>query len=178
MVAVNGGLIFITGLSGSGKSTLAQLLLKALDARYGIKAIFLDGDSLRECVGNTDYTREGRERMSMYYVRTASMLVNQGFIVVLATISMFESVRQFNRKHFANYLEIYLDVQKEILQARDSKGFYKENVSNMAVTQDLEVPTQSDLVFYDNFDSNQALEMILSQLKQLCFFDEKTCHSK
>lgn len=157
------GLIFITGLSGSGKSTLAKALIQKIDEAYNTKAIFLDGDVLRECVGNTDYSKDGREKMSMYYVRTAKMLVEQGFIVVLATISMFESIRKFNRENFTNYLEVYLNVNVDILRLRDSKGYYKNNVDNMAFMQGLVAPTQSDLVFYDNFDSKKAIDEILKK---------------
>ncbi len=159
------GLIFITGLSGSGKSTLAKALIQKINEAYNAKAIFLDGDSLRECVGNTDYSKDGREKMSMYYVRTAKMLVEQGFLVVLATISMFESIREFNRENFANYLEVYLNVNVDILRSRDSKGYYKNNVDNMAFMQGLVTPTQSDLVFYDNFDSKKAIDEILEKIQ-------------
>lgn len=157
------GLIFITGLSGSGKSTLAKALIQKINEVYNIKAIFLDGDSLRECVGNTDYSKDGREKMSMYYVRTAKMLVEQGFIVVLATISMFESIREFNRENFTNYLEVYLNVNVDILRLRDSKGYYKDGVDNMAFMQGLVAPTQSDLVFYDDFDSKKAIDEIIEK---------------
>lgn len=157
------GLIFITGLSGSGKSTLAKALIQKIDEVYNTKAIFLDGDVLRECVGNTDYSKDGREKMSMYYVRIAKMLVEQGFIVVLATISMFESIRKFNRENFTNYLEVYLNVNVDILRLRDSKGYYKDGVDNMAFMQGLVAPTQSDLVFYDNFDSKKAIDEILEK---------------
>ncbi|AQQ60366.1 adenylylsulfate kinase [Helicobacter bilis] len=157
------GLIFITGLSGSGKSTLAKALIQKINEVYNTKAIFLDGDSLRECVGNTDYSKDGREKMSMYYVRTAKMLVEQGFIVVLATISMFESIRKFNRENFTNYLEVYLNVNVDILRLRDSKGYYKDGVDNMAFMQGLVAPTQSDLVFYDDFDSKKAIDEIIEK---------------
>lgn len=159
------GLIFITGLSGSGKSTLAKALIQKINEVYNTKAIFLDGDSLRECVGNTDYSKDGREKMSMYYVRTAKMLVEQGFIVVLATISMFESIRKFNRENFTNYLEVYLNVNVDILRLRDSKGYYKDGVDNMAFMQGLVAPTQSDLVFYDDFDSKKAIDEILEKIQ-------------
>ncbi|WP_104746436.1 adenylyl-sulfate kinase [Helicobacter bilis] len=157
------GLIFITGLSGSGKSTLAKALIQKINEVYNTKAIFLDGDSLRECVGNTDYSKDGREKMSMYYVRTAKMLVEQGFIVVLATISMFESIRKFNRENFTNYLEVYLNVNVDILRLRDSRGYYKDGVDNMAFMQGLVAPTQSDLVFYDDFDSKKAIDEIIEK---------------
>lgn len=159
------GLIFITGLSGSGKSTLARALIQRISEVYNTRAIFLDGDILRECVDNTDYSKDGRANMSRYYVRTAKMLVDQGFIVVLATISMFESIRKFNRENFTNYLEVYLNVSTDILRSRDSKGYYKNSVDNMAVMQDLEVPTQSDLIFYDNFDSKKAINEILKKIQ-------------
>lgn len=157
------GLIFITGLSGSGKSTLAKALIQKINEVYNTKAIFLDGDSLRECVGNTDYSKDGREKMSIYYVRTAKMLVEQGFIVVLATISMFETIRKFNRENFTNYLEVYLNVNVDILRLRDSKGYYKDGVDNMAFMQGLVAPTQSDLVFYDDFDSKKAIDEIIEK---------------
>ena len=154
------GLIFITGLSGSGKSTLAKALIQKINEVYNTKAIFLDGDSLRECVGNTDYSKDGREKMS------AKMLVEQGFIVVLATISMFESIRKFNRENFTHYLEVYLNVNVDILRLRDSKGYYKDGVDNMAFMQGLVAPTQSDLVFYDDFDSKKAIDEILEKTQK------------
>ncbi len=156
------GLIFITGLSGSGKSTLSKELIKQIKIQYNIRAISLDGDSLRECVGNIDYSKSGRENMAMYYVRTAKMLVDQGFLVVLSTISMFNKVRQFNRDNIKNYIEIYLDVSKDILAKRDSKGFYKNKTINMAgINQEIELPTQSDLIFYNNYDIQEAIAQIL-----------------
>ncbi|RDU67013.1 adenylyl-sulfate kinase [Helicobacter didelphidarum] len=161
------GLIFITGLSGSGKSTLSYALIERLYKNLGIKAILLDGDSLRECVGNTDYSKEGRERMSMYYMKTAQMLVNQGFIVVLASISMFENTRQFGRHNIPNYLEIYLEVSKEILASRDSKGLYKNNEANIAgINQNIELPTSSDIVLKDKFDRENVLKIILAKIKK------------
>ena len=62
----------------------------------------------------------------MYYVHTAKMLVEQIFIMVLATISMFESIWKFNRENFTNHLEVYLNVNVDILSLRDSKGYYKK----------------------------------------------------
>lgn len=54
------------------------------------------------------------------------MLVEQIFIMVLATISMFESIWKFNRENFTNHLEVYLNVNVDILRLRDSKGYYKK----------------------------------------------------
>ncbi|KEA44736.1 adenylyl-sulfate kinase [Campylobacter hyointestinalis subsp. hyointestinalis] len=168
---LQGALIYITGFSGSGKSTLAKQVVASLQVNKGIKAIFLDGDTLRECVHNFDYTSNGRMSMAMYYVKIAKILVDQGFVVVLATISMFDKVRDFNRENFKVYLEIFLDVSLEIRQKRDSKNFFKNNTINMVgLNQEAELPKNSHLVFKDEVDTAFASEKILrlfSDLTQL-----------
>lgn len=170
---MQGALIFITGLSGSGKSTLAKEVINALDKELNIKAIYLDGDILRECVGNLDYSTNGRLDAAMYYVRVAKMLVEQGFVVVLSTISMFDVVREFNQKNIANYLEVFLDVSLEIRKMRDSKGFFAQKENNMAgVNQEVELPKNSHLVFKDDFDREVACSAILSYIKE--FYGKST----
>lgn len=160
------GLIFITGFSGSGKSTLSRALVERIRNRFNIQAIYLDGDTLRECVGNTDYSKEGREKMSAYYARVAKMLVEQGFVVVLASITMFHSMRAFHRANIPNYIEVYLKVSKEILASRDSKGLYKNNEANIAgINQEAELPTSSDIVLNDEFDIETALNLILARIE-------------
>ncbi|OCR97721.1 adenylylsulfate kinase [Campylobacter fetus subsp. testudinum] len=165
---LQGALIYITGFSGSGKSTLARQVVSNLQTSKGIKAIFLDGDSLRECVHNFDYTSDGRLSMAMYYVKIAKILVDQGFVVVLATISMFDKVREFNLENFKVYLEIFLDVSLEIRQKRDSKNFFKNNTVNMAgLHQEAELPKNSHLVFKDEVDTAFASSKILELFSNL-----------
>ncbi|MBX7491488.1 adenylyl-sulfate kinase [Helicobacter turcicus] len=163
---MQGALVYITGLSGSGKTTLAKEVVKGIKSMLGVKPIFLDGDALRECVVNSDYSTQGRFNMASYYVRVAKLLVEQDFIVVLSTISMFEKVRAFNVENFKNYLEVYLEVSEEIRKTRDPKNFYKCNTEDMAgLNQNVELPRNSHLVFKDNFDMNSACKEILDKLK-------------
>ncbi|MDD6056315.1 MAG: adenylyl-sulfate kinase [Helicobacteraceae bacterium] len=165
MCEVSGTLIYITGLSGSGKSTLAKAVVESLANNLKIKAIYLDGDILRECVGNLDYSLQGRLQAAMYYVKVAKMLVEQGFIVVLSTISMFEEVRSFNRSYIKNYLEVFLDVSLEIRKKRDSKGFFMNKTGDFAgVNQEVQLPTKSHLVFKDEFNKSLAANEILSYI--------------
>lgn len=162
---MQGVLIYITGLSGSGKTTLAKQVVKIIETKYKKKPIFLDGDVLRECVVNNDYSIQGRFNMASYYVKVAKILVEQGFIVVLSTISMFHKVRAFNRENFKNYLEVYLDVSEQIRKERDPKNFYKNNILDMAgLNQSVELPQNSDLVLKDNFSIKIACEKILEKL--------------
>lgn len=165
---MQGFLIYVTGLSGAGKSTLIGQIIKDLQRKYNIKAIALDGDILRECVGSVDYSQNGRLKMAMYYVRTAKMLCEQGFVVVLGTISMFDEVRRFNKENFKNYLEVFLDVKENIRKQRDSKGFFKNKTSDMAgVDQKIELPKNSDFVFKDEYDLESASAMILKRFTQI-----------
>ncbi|EOJ2288345.1 adenylyl-sulfate kinase, partial [Campylobacter jejuni] len=153
---MSGVLVYITGLSGSGKTTLAKELQKELILQ-NIYPILLDGDELRACINNANYDIKNRMEMAMFYVKIAKMLYNQGFIVILSTISMFDSIREFNRNSFQNYLEIFLDVSFEIRKKRDSKNFFKNKMENMAgIDQILELPKKSHIVLKDDFDINNA----------------------
>lgn len=164
---MQGALVYITGLSGSGKTTLAGEVVKSIKSTFGIKAVLLDGDTLRECVVNNDYSIHGRFNMASYYVRVAKVLVDQGFVVVLSTISMFDKIRAFNVENFKNYLEVYLEVSTEVRKQRDPKDFYKFNTLDMAgLNQSVELPKNSHLVFKDNFDINRACEKIIEKFKE------------
>ncbi|MCI5967964.1 adenylyl-sulfate kinase [Helicobacter sp.] len=164
---MRGVLVYITGLSGAGKTTLAKEVIKSIKDKLNIKPIFLDGDILRECVMNKDYSTQGRFNMALYYVKVAKLLVDQGFVVVLSTISMFDKVRAFNMENFQNYLEVYLEVSEEIRKQRDPKDFYKQNIVDMAgLDQSVELPKNSHLVFKDNFDIDFACEKILEKIKE------------
>lgn len=87
---------------------------------YGI----LDGDTLREVFGNDlGYSDTDRRKCAMRYSRLCDLLQKQGIHVVCCTISMFDSVRQWNRENIANYHEIYVEVSDETLQNVTRRGY-------------------------------------------------------
>lgn len=62
--------------------------------------MFLDGDILREVFGNDlGYSKEDRRKCAMRYSRLCAMLQRQGMNVICCTISMFDSVRDWNREN-------------------------------------------------------------------------------
>jgi len=124
-----GSVIWITGLSGAGKSTLASEVVKRLRAN-GKAVVMLDGDELREVFGATaanveNHGREGRLALAMQYAHLCRVIAAQGFIVVIATISLFREVHAWNRANLPDYFEAYLKVPVKELRRRDPKGIYR-----------------------------------------------------
>ncbi|MDH4870456.1 adenylyl-sulfate kinase [Pseudomonas sp. BN515] len=121
--------VWITGLSGAGKSTLATAVTERLRAQ-GDAVVMLDGDQLREVFGAVansagNHGREGRLALAMQYAHLCQVIARQGLTVVIATISLFREVHEWNRTNLPGYFEVYLRVPLEELQRRDPKGIYR-----------------------------------------------------
>ena len=129
-----GTVYWITGLSGAGKTTIGRLFYEKLKRDFP-NTVFLDGDILREVFG----------------ARLCDMLQRQDLNVVCCTISMFEAVREWNRRHIDSYKEIYVKVSMDTLCRRDQKGLYSGNTEEKekevtGIQIPFEEPRNSDLV--------------------------------
>lgn len=167
------GIVYwITGLSGAGKTTIGKLLYGKLKAKHG-NTIFLDGDMLRKVFGDDlGYSEDDRRKCAMRYSRLCSMLQKQEMNVVCCTISMFDSVRDWNRENIKNYCEIYVKVSMQTLQARDQKGLYSryqrgEEQELAGVQVSMEEPKQPDLVLQNDGEKSpeEQVDIILSFLQ-------------
>jgi len=137
-----GRAFWLTGLSGAGKSTLAGRLACMLrdDNR---PVIVLDGDDLRCILAGSEtkgYLREDRLALGLRYARLANYLVEQGIDVIVATISMYREVYQWNRDYLSGYTEIFVDVPLEELQRRDSRGVYSQASPSSSEVAGIGVP--------------------------------------
>lgn len=124
-----GKVIWITGLSGSGKTTLAVALQQLLPG-----SLLLDGDAVREVLGvaSSGFDRESRKNLGLTYARLCKLLATQGATVIMATISLYHEVHEWNRENLPGYLEVFLDVSEEIRRARDPKGIYAAETQGKA----------------------------------------------
>ncbi len=154
--------IWITGLSGSGKTTIAKNMQDILRGQ-GDNVVVIDGDQIRHAVGdkNCGHDRANRVINAFRICRFAKMIADQGFIVIVATMSLYHEVHEWNRENLPGYHEIFLDVDMETLRKRDSKGYYKKAdlgaIDNLAgVSLDVEFPKEPDLVIENNDDIETA----------------------
>ena len=98
---------WITGRSSSGKTVYAKRLKRQLEDLGG-KVVLLDGDEVRDQFSNQEYGDEDREKHIMTISSFASILENQGFIVIIALISPKKEWRMKARKLFEKSMLIYM----------------------------------------------------------------------
>ncbi len=115
--------VWITGLPGAGKTSIAKQLLEQIREKQ-VQVLMLDGDQLREALQNLTYDSESRKQLAFTYARLAKMFSEQGSIAICATVSMLDSVREWNAKSIDDYLEVYVKVDPEILMQRNQKKLY------------------------------------------------------
>ena len=127
-MSINGNVYWITGLSGAGKTSIGKLFFEKIKQEEP-NTIFLDGDELRLILNvEPSFSVESRLAVSFMYSKLCNLFANQKSNVVIATISMFEEIRAWNKKNIINYNEIYIKVPMNILIKRDQKSLYSKAV--------------------------------------------------
>ena len=154
-----GTVYFFTGLSGAGKTTLGGLFYRRLKARKA-NVVVLDGDQTRP-VFNEDagYSYEERLRGAQRLFRVCRMLAEQDIDVVCCSISMYHTVRAWNRQNIPNYREIYIRVKGETLISRNQKGLYTSGKNVIGVDLPFEEPQSPDLILQNDGDRT-PLELV------------------
>ena len=116
--------IWFIGLSGSGKSTVSRHLYETLNPEIP-NLVWIDGDVVREVFGNdVDHTVEGRRKNAERISRLCKMLSDQGIHVIAAVLSIFPDWQDWNRRHLADYAQIYIKVPMNVLKRRHKKNLY------------------------------------------------------
>ena len=169
-----GNVLWITGLSGAGKSSLANEVVARLRADRK-SVLLLDGDDLREVFGavianEQNHGREGRLALAMQYAQLCRLLATQGMTVVIATISLFREVHDWNRINLPGYFEVYLKVPLDELCRRDSKGiyrrFYAGEIANVAgLDLSIDEPKAADWVV--EFERGRSVDTLAEEFMKI-----------
>ena len=74
-------------------------------------SLLLDGDELRVALAadGGGHDPASRRALAHCYARLARLSSRQGLTTIVATVSMFEAVREANRKELARYFEVFVD---------------------------------------------------------------------
>lgn len=163
--------IWITGLSGVGKTTLANALKKTLREK-GKFVIQFDGDEVRTTINNDlGYGEDDRIKHITRIQKMAKFIGQQDAIVIVSALYFDESIAEWNRKNYSNYIEVYIEASLKLLQERDQKCIYSrfaaKQISNVV---GLDIPYSSpktpDFIFFadDKIDPNVMVYRIMQRI--------------
>ena len=160
-----GILYWITGLSGAGKTTIGNRLYYQMKPQDN-SAIILDGDILKKIAGKElGYSREERLERAYRYSALCKLLTDQGLNVIICTIAMFDEIRDWNRRNIENYIEVFLDVELEVLKTRNRKELYSKGGRDIAgIDVEVEYPKNPDIIIKNNDDQliEESVQKILA----------------
>ena len=128
-IGQKGVTLWMTGLSGSGKSTIARALEEELVVKHGKVVQMLDGDNVRTGLNrDLGFSPEDRGE-SVRRVGEIACLFNQAGVITLVTlVSPYRDDRDAARDRHETqrlpFLEIYMNVNLDVVRARDPKGLY------------------------------------------------------
>ena len=155
--------IWIIGLAGSGKSTFANLLYKNIKKK-GKPIVLLDGDNIRELFSyDLDYTIKGRLKNAKRIMSLCNLLDSNNINVVCAILSISESDRNWCRKNFSKYIEVYTKSKIDVIQKRGFRKIYDDfdqGLIGNVVGKDLpfEEPKKSNFIIHNDNSKNKFLE--------------------
>lgn len=102
----------------------------------------------------------------MRNARLCALLAMQGITVICCTISMFDSVREWNRSNIPDYFEVYIKVSLETLRRRDQKCLYSQAQADVAgIHVQVEEPKNPDLILENDGDRTPEEQIKLISIK-------------
>ena len=138
--------VWITGLSGAGKTTLSVALQNRL-RHEAAGVVCIDGDAIRAVMGSSLGFLESDRRVQIGRLQAlAKYLSDQGLLVIVAALYSHPELLEWNRRHFARYVEIYLRASLDALRRRDGKGLYAGTPNVVGVDIPWHAPASADLV--------------------------------
>jgi adenylylsulfate kinase len=177
------GTIWITGISASGKTTLGKSLSENLK-QHGFENVkLLDGEDLRQQLDRV-YGHSVKERFAVLrnIVRIANEYKQQGYAVIVSTISHKKAMREIARTALLPFTEVRLECSVETCRKRDYKGNYAkafagELATFIGVTEPYESSDAPELVLNtEALSSNECSEILFRHA--LSLFEKRSDYSE
>ncbi len=143
--------VWLTGLSGAGKTSVARCLEAELKSR-NCKVEVLDGDLIRTWLSQgLGFSKKDRDINVRRVGFVANLLSRNGVIVIAATISPYQEIRDEIRAINQDFVEVYINTPLEVCEARDVKGLYAKARAGeikgfTGIDDPYEVPTNPEVV--------------------------------
>ena len=118
---------WLTGQPGAGKTTLATWIT----ASYPNKGVHIDGDDMRNCYQDKDYSKEGRMRNVEKAQNIARFLHYKGNVVVVSFVSPYREQREeFKQLMGKDIVEIYVHTSNQRGREEFHVSDYEEPLEN------------------------------------------------
>ena len=110
----------------------------------GRQVVTFDGDDLRAIFGGGwGYERRDRVELAHVYFRLCAHLVDEGAVVVISAVAMFDEVRDWVRANIRDARIVYLDVPHEVRLERDGRTKHVYSTADVETLYD--EPRRPDL---------------------------------
>ena len=167
-----GVFFWITGLAGSGKSSIARYLHPKIKKYFG-PSVLVSGDNLRNVHGFRKYTKKDRLEFAKTKLKFCELILRQKINLVYSTISMFDKVREMNKKKFANYIVIYIKSDlKKIVKNNKKKIYSRKKIKNVCgVDLKPEFPKKPNITINNDFKKpiSYYANQIFDELKKITY---------
>lgn len=165
--------IWLTGLSGAGKTSVARCLEAELKSR-NCKVEVLDGDLIRTWLSQgLGFSKKDRDINVRRVGFVANLLSRNGVIVIAATISPYQEIRDEIRAINQDFVEVYMNTPLEVCEARDVKGLYAKARAGeikgfTGIDDPYEVPTNPEVVCESGHETvEQSVNKVIGTLEKL-----------
>lgn len=169
-MGLDASVVWLTGLSGSGKSAIGRALASRL-AGSTTRIEYLDGDTIRDLLPQTGFSREERDAHVTRVGFLASRLEHHGVTVVCALISPYAAARARVRGLCRRFIEVYVATPLEECERRDVKGHYARaragEIRNFTGIDDPYEPPEAPEVVIDTRTQSidEAVEAVLTWVR-------------
>jgi len=164
-----GKVIWFTGLPCSGKTTIAKQVKKELEAK-GEDVELLDGDTVRDYIKNTDFSKEGRNKHLRYISLMSKLLSERGTIVLCSFVSPYRENRDFAREIIDDFKEVFVKCDLKVCINRDVKGMYKKALAGeikgfTGIDSKYEDPINPELTIHSDIEKEEeSIKRVLELL--------------